>query len=143
LTLGGVDLLHTSFQVEAGTALPPIEVHLRDDGASIEGTVDSTSPIVSSFSIVNGRGTVPTVYFFPSPDSTGQFRMAWIETSGTFQQQQLAPGTYRVLALDHQDAELQYASDEDLSQYDSRMRTIEVAAGQKLKLQLSLVQGTP
>jgi hypothetical protein len=143
LKLGREDLLHSSFQIESGSAPPSIEVHLRDDGASVEGTVEGVKPESSSGGTMNGQGQVPTVYFFPSPDSTGQFRLAWIGPHGNFQLQQLPPGTYRVLALDYQDVELEYASAEDLTPYDSEMQTIEVAPEQKVKFQLSLVQRTP
>jgi len=144
ISLGGVDLLHAPLQVEAGSAMPPMEIHVRDDGADVQGRVDvGANRESSSVGLGNVAAQSPIVYFLPAADSTGQFRMVWAPATGEFQQQQLAPGTYRVLTLDHQDPELQYATDEALAQYDSKMQIIEVAAGQKVKLQLSLIHRTP
>lgn len=139
IRMGDTDLLHAPLQIDSGSSPPPMEIHVRDDGADVEG-------MVSDISTAGSRGTFlgvsPNVYFLPAEDSTGQFRMTWVGPDGHFEQHQLPPGAYRVLALDQQDPELQYASREALARYDSAMQTIEVAPGQKTQVRVSLARRT-
>jgi len=146
IRVGSIDLLRAPLQVDSGSAPSPMEIEVRDDGGAVEGTIsglDANAP--RSITVFNGMAEAPTVYFFPSEGSTGQFRMQlWnIGPNGHFEEHQLPPGAYRVLALDHQDPELQYASSETLAQYESAMQVIEVAADQKSQVHLTLVRRTP
>ena len=143
MTLGGLDALRAPLQVDAGAALPAMEVTLRDDGADVEGTVDANNPDGVSGGGSNPRPGVLSVYFLPSADSSGRFQMLWVSPSGHFEGHQIAPGTYRVVALDHQDPGLQFASEEALARYASQTQIVQIAAGQKTSLHLSLIRGTP
>jgi len=135
ITSGGTDLLHLPLPVSSGSAPPAIEITLRDDGAEVDGTVDM--PTQSS------AFRIPAVHFIPTGGGDGQFRMAWADGGdGRFQLQQLPPGAYRVLAFDRQRPELEYASDEILSRYDSNAQVIHVDAGQKTHLRLPLIRGS-
>jgi hypothetical protein len=140
VTSGGTDLLRQPLVVGLGGATPRIEITVRDDGAEVEGTIDRTKS-----SVLRGAGIDSTgqsqyvVYFVPVSDSSGQFRQAWVSPDGKFQLQQLPPGVYRVLAFDRQQPELEYMSDEVIGQYDSKAKVIQVLAGQKEQLRLSLI----
>lgn len=131
ITSGGTDLLRKPLLVSAGSAPPPMEITLRDDGAQVDGTVEA--------SIRGSTFRVPAVHFVPMSDGGGQFRVAWTYGDGRFQVQQLPPGAYRVLAFDRQRPDLEYATEEALSQYDSNAQVIHVVAGQKEHLQLPLI----
>lgn len=131
MTSGGEDLLHKPLLVSPGSAPPAMEITLRDDGADVDGTVELPSQ-GSTFRL-------PLVYFVPMADGDGQFRVAWASGDGRFQLQQLPPGAYRVLAFDRQRPELEYATDEVLSHYDSKAQVIRVVAGQKEHLRLPLI----
>ena len=131
ITSGGEDLLHKPLLVSAGSAPPAIEITLRDDGAEVDGTVGSPSQ-GSTF-------LLPVVYFLPMADGGGQFRVAWTSGDGRFQLQQVPPGAYRVFALERQRPELEYATDEVRSQYDSKAQVIRVVAGQKEHLHLPMI----
>jgi hypothetical protein len=133
ITSGGIDVLRKPLLVSPGSA-PALEVTVRDDGAAVDGTVD-----------VRGQGStfrVPAVHFVPMADGGGQFRLAWANVDGRFAAQQLSPGAYRVIAFDRQRPELEYATEEALSQYDSTAKVIHVVAGQKEHLRLPLTGGS-
>jgi hypothetical protein len=131
ITSGGGDLVHKPLLVSPGSAPPAIEINLRDDGAEVNGTVEVPSQ-GSTFRL-------PVVHFVPMADGGGQFRVAWASGDGRFQLQQLPPGAYRVLVFDRQRPDLEYATDEVLSQYDSKAQVIRVVAGQKEHLRLPLI----
>jgi len=127
-------------EVGPGGPVAPIEVTIRDDGAEVEGTVQRAKSGTLQHNGARVSGLLPShVYFIPVRDSTGQFRTAWASLDGRFQLQQLPPGDYRVLAFDHVREDLEYASDEVLSRYDSQSQMIHVDPGQKEHLQLLLV----
>ncbi|HKW34897.1 MAG TPA: hypothetical protein VJN92_17940 [Candidatus Acidoferrum sp.] len=131
ITSGGNDLLHKPLLVAPGSAPPAIEITLRDDGAQVDGKVDFTP-----------RGSLfqsPSIYFVPLGDSTGQFRMAWLTADGGFQLHHLAPGAYRVFAFERPQPDLEFATEETLSQYESKSQMIQVVAGQEEHLHLSLI----
>jgi hypothetical protein len=131
ITSGGGDLVHKPLLVSPGSAPPAIEITLRDDGAEVDGTVEVPSQ-GSTFRL-------PVVHFVPMADGGGQFRVAWASGDGRFHLQQLPPGAYRVLVFDRQRPDLEYATDEVLSQYDSKAQVIRVVAGQKEHLRLPLI----
>jgi hypothetical protein len=55
--------------------------------------------------------------------------------------QQLPPGSYRVLAFEHQRPELEFSNEEVMSRYDSKAQVVSVVAGQSQSLRLSLIRG--
>ena len=71
--------------------------------------------------------------------SAGQSKHAFVLPPGTFQVQQLAPGTYRVLAFDSPQQDFEYASEEVMRRYDSKARIISLVSGQKEQLRLTLI----
>jgi hypothetical protein len=137
---GGTDLQRQPLVVGAGAAPPPIEVTVRDDGAEMEGTIEGAGGSETAGSRVAWPGQYQgTVYFLPMDSSGGQLKQVLVFLDGKFQVQQLAPGTYRVLAFDSPQQDLEYASDEVMRQYDSKARVIRVVPGQKEQLRLALI----
>lgn len=135
------DLQRLPLEIGFGTSPPQIEIAVRDDGADVQGSV-------AGLTINGNRGeafhssaqTAGFVYFVPANDS-GQLKQTWLGPDGSFRVQQLPPGTYRVLAFDHQQPELEFANEDVMSRYDSKAQVINVAAGQSENLQLSLITG--
>ena len=137
---GGVDLQHQLLVIGPGGATPPIEITMRDDGAEIEGTIERAKSSGLRGTRIDSPGQSQyAVYFVPTADSSGQFRVTWVSPDGNFQLHQLPPGTYRVLAFDRQQPELEYASEELMSKFDSKAPVIRVVAGQKEHLRLPLI----
>jgi hypothetical protein len=140
ITSGHTDLQRQPLVVGLGGSMPPIEITVRDDGAEVEGTIERTTTTEVPRAGLDSPGQpLGSVYFVPIADSSGQFRVAWVSPDGKFQLQQLPPGAYRVLAFDRQQPDLEYASDEVISQYDSKAQVIRVVADQKEQLRLPLI----
>ena len=140
ITSNGTDLQHQPLVVPLGGATPPIEITLRDDGAEVEGAiVGASTRDAAGAGFRSPDQSQGNVYFIPVAESSGQFRMAWVSPEGTFTLQQLPPGVYRALAFDRQQPDLEYASEETLSKYESKAQVVRVVAGQKEHLQLPLI----
>jgi hypothetical protein len=148
---GSVDLLRQPLVVGPGGASLPVEVVLRDDGGSIEGTVEGTDPAaagVRSGATIIGAATMisriqvptgPYVYCVPLPDSPGRFVVNRVSSEGTFQFQQLPPGVYRILAFDRQQGELEYHNADAMSVYESKGPVVRLAPGQTEQVRVTLI----
>ena len=142
---GSVDLLRQPLVVGPGGASLPIEVVLRDDGATIEGTVEGTAPapavgrggatIISRIQVPEG----PYVYCIPQPDSPGRFMVGRVSSEGTFQFQQLPPGVYRILAFARQQGELEYHNADAMSVYEGKGPVVRLAPGQTEHVRVTLI----
>ena len=133
---GGTDLQSSNLVIGAGTALPPIQVVLRDDGAEVDGSVTD----VASRSRGPRSGMVPGTaagfaYFVPVRDG-GEVKIAPVQPDGSFQVVQLTPGTYRVLAFDRPMPDLEFSNEDAMRRYDAQ--TITVEPGQKSQIRVSL-----
>jgi hypothetical protein len=139
VTSAGTDLLRQPLVVGSGASIPPIELTLRDDGAEIEGTVES-----SRNSAVPGQiaQTQETVLLIPKERECDPIRVLFINPDGAFAISQLPPGTYTVMALDHPFADTGYENEQFLKKYDSKIQVIHVEAEQKLHLRLELISLT-
>jgi hypothetical protein len=145
---GKVDLLRQPLTVGLGSTLV-VDVTVRDDGAEIAGDIEGVRgnsetgevPTLSgSFGVGLSAGHPgASVYCLPLPDSTGQFRQAWVSPEGKFKVQQMPPGDYRVLAFDRQQPELEYGDNEAMRAYDTRGQVVHLVAGQKENLHLQLI----
>lgn len=135
---GGTDLLHQPMEIGADGSSSPIEITMRDDGAEVSGIVRSLGRVSRDAK----RSAVPPpqtyVYFLPVPGSGGQFRECFASEDGAFVEEQLAPGAYRVLAVDQRRDELEHARDEVLRKYEFEGQVIRVTGGQKERLELTL-----
>lgn len=139
------DLQHLPLEVGFGASPPQIELSVRDDGADVQGSVAGLTNSGNRggafhFSAQTGGFVYGFVYIVPTTDS-GQMKMTGLGPDGNFRVQQLPPGTYRVLAFEHQRPELEFANQDLMSRYDSKAQVISVVAGQSENLQLSLITG--
>jgi hypothetical protein len=128
-TSAGVDLLLNPLIVGPGGASAPIDIALRDDTAEIDGTIEDSAPAKT------GRGQLPAVYCVPLPDSAGTFQQANVQTQPgedlKFQCPILAPGSYRVLAFEHSQPDLEYRNPEAMRPYESKGPVVRITGGQK------------
>jgi hypothetical protein len=137
-TCGGIDLQQHPLVVSGG-ASPPIEITMRDDWAEVDGTVEGHGPSSSPFQSSVSSGSSPQVYFVPLPDSSGEFRDAWVGPDGKFNAQQIPPGVYRVLAFDRSQQELEYHNSEAMRAYESKGQMVRLVGNQKEHLRLQLI----
>jgi hypothetical protein len=140
---GSVDLLRQPLVVGLGSASLPIEISVRDDGATIEGTVEGMPAAPFSQRMLSpglsGNPLFAYVYCIPLPDSSGRFMEAGISVEGTFQFKQLPPGAYRVLAFDHQQSDLEYRNAEAMSVYESKGPVVRLGTGQTEQVRVTLI----
>jgi hypothetical protein len=105
---GTTDLLHDQLTVIAGVQIPPIEVVIRDDGATLSGHVDTGE-----------SGNPATVVLIPEQGPRNEAKITNTAPGGNFSVSNLAPGTYSVLAFDRADG-LEYANPEAMAGYSAQ-----------------------
>jgi len=141
-TRDGVDLLHQPLVVGSGSSTP-IEIKMRDDSAEIDGTVagitmQSTTTAGGTFSA--RISSFPAwVYCVPLPDSSGQFQERPVPGDGKFNSQNMAPGTYRVMAFKNQQRDLPYRDAEAMRAYEDKGQVVHLSPGQKATVQLQII----
>jgi hypothetical protein len=144
---GTTDLQHQLLVVGLGGSSSPIEITMRDAAAEIDGTIEGAATpfsgakgtAASSTGTVSAETSSAHVYCVPLPDSSGEFKDVWVPANGKFGPQQLPPGTYRVLAFDRPQPELEYRNPEAMRAYDAKGQLVRLVAGQKEHLHLQLI----
>jgi hypothetical protein len=111
LRSGGIDLLSEDLTVVEGAQPQPIEVTLRDDAASLRGTVAPTDDMV------------PVTVLLVQPRGTRNLIKVGGAFQGKFEIDGVAPGDYLLLAFDGVDR-LEYENPEVLNQYLSKAQHI-------------------
>jgi carboxypeptidase family protein len=125
---GSTDLLREDLTIAPGGSVQPIQVVLRDDFASLDGKVSSDAQADSAVVIV-----VPE-------DAPRQSRQVVVNTSrDSFHLSQLAPGVYKVLAVDRLD-NFEYRNPDVLRKYLSKARDIALLPDQTASVDLALVR---
>jgi hypothetical protein len=143
-TAGGVDLLQEPLVVGSGSA-SPVDIHLRDDFAEIDGSLTNVSAAVNgttnpSFS---GPGKSPAlIYFVPESGGTGQYQQIWADPEGKFDATNVAPGKYLVLAFEKAQRDLPFRDADAMRKYEPKGQTVRLVPGQKEKLELQIISGT-
>jgi hypothetical protein len=135
-TSGGVDLLHQPLMVGAGGASAPIEITLRDDTATLDGTV---SPIPPTGDEPNPYGGGVFVFCYPIESEVGRLVQGFAGADGKFSIQNLPPGRYLVLAFSTPNQNLEYRNQEVLRQYESKGTIVTLEPGQKAEVKLSVL----
>jgi hypothetical protein len=124
---GTVDLLHEDLVIGPGRRPEPIEIVLRDDGATVSGTIRA-----------EGQPVPGSVLLIPEQSSPAQIRVTAAAPGGDFIFDRVAPGDYKVLALDTV-ADLEFRNPEVLGQYLSKAERITLTAGQQGNVTLERV----
>jgi hypothetical protein len=134
-TWGEADVLHRPLTIGAEEASTPIEVTLRNDGAEVSGSVQLPETL-NFLKSRKGVGPFPLVYlyFVPIGESGREVRRAMVLQDATFDETQIAPGTYRILFFDHPMTELGAANSELMRKYETKGVVVELSASQKLRL---------
>ena len=137
-TWGGGDVLHKPLTVGTAGGSTPIEVTLRNDGAEVLGKVEFPGSENTEKSAggpaAGGALARAIVYFVPVGENGGQIQESQIWQDGAFDQKQLAPGTYRILALDQRNNEIGAGNPEMIKKYESKSVVVELSASQTLRL---------
>jgi hypothetical protein len=139
---GTTDLQHHPLIVGPGGSSSPIEITMRDDTAEIDGTIEGLAPSLTGSGPQAADNSAAHLYFIPLPDSSGEFKDVWVPPDGKFGPRQMPPGTYRVLAFDRPQQDLEYRNPEAMKAYDAKGQLVRLVAGQKEHLHLQLVSST-
>jgi hypothetical protein len=135
-TMGTTDVLHQPVVIGPGSTAS-VDVVMRDDYASIEGSVSGLQPATAG----TDAWTPPAwISCAPLPDSSGGFQQLPIQSDGRFNFT-LPPGSYRVLAFQHQHPDLPYRDPEAMRPFENKGQVIHLEANQKVSLQLQLISG--
>ena len=137
---GGLDLLHNPLVVPPGGTSSPIEITLRDDGATVEGTIENWQAEPQDRNAFLPGQQLACVYLVPMTETMAPPLVGWTG-DGHFTLQQVPPGSYRAIAFNRQPGDLEFANEEAMKKYEPKSQVIELEAGQKeqLKLQLNAV----
>jgi hypothetical protein len=137
---GGLDLLHNPLVVPPGGTSSPIEITLRDDGATVDGTIENWQTETQGRNTVFPGQQLACIYLVPMTETMAPPLVGWTG-DGHFSLQQVPPGSYRALAFDRQPGELEFMNEEAMKKYEAKSQVIQLEAGQKheLKLQLNAV----
>ena len=127
ITCGGLNLLSQPLVVAEGANPQPIEVLLRDDGASLNGNVQNSAV-----------GQMGMVLMIADGDTQAAPRQVWVDPSGRFQVQGIAPGSYEVLAFDRLDG-IEYKNREALSAYLSHAAHITLSPEEQARVTVDLI----
>jgi hypothetical protein len=124
---GTTNLLESDLSVAPGSSPQPIEITLRDDVATLSGTVSSDNqPLSATILAISEHASIPP-------------RIQPTDPNGGFQLSFLPPGAYKILALDHPDR-LEYGNPEALQKYLSKAREIILSPDQSAKIDLELAK---
>lgn len=127
MTCAGLDLLREPLVVTGGFDPQPIEVTLRDDAASLRGSVKSVA------------GPQARVLVVPERRPTQRLQALPVGRDGSFQLQGLAPGEYEIFALDRLDG-IEYQNREALSKFESQAAHITLSANQEARVTVDLIR---
>jgi hypothetical protein len=124
-TWGSTDLLHDPLALNSSGAVPPIDVVVREGAATLSGSVVS-----------GDQPTSAVVVVFP-PDDRRTPQVSYARADGEFQLSNLAPGTYRVIALSNLTG-LDLQDLDGLRSLSPKAREITLASSQTSSLRLEL-----
>jgi hypothetical protein len=141
ITSGGTDLLRQPLIVGSGASVPPLEITVRDDGAEIEGTIDSPNVAVNRSGGNNPYAQqLGFVCLAPMDRMDDRCKIVWANNNdGAFTFQQLAPGSYRALAMDRSRPQPESLDKEFVAQHERKIQVIHVVQEQKQQLHLPLI----
>jgi len=141
ITSGSTDFLQKPLVVGAGGTIPALEITVRDDGAELDGSLDSSKASAAAPVPQSHFGEPQAiVYVVPTEGMDSRTRVAGFNPDGSFTISQIAPGTYHVFAVENQ--VMQPVSEEWLKQHESKVQVVRLVAGQKEHMPLSLVKAS-
>jgi hypothetical protein len=125
---GSTDLLHDPLVIDSSAAVPSIDVVVHEGAASLAGTVFS------------GDQPSPAVVVVIPPDDRRSPEFAFAGEDGEFSSLNLAPSTYRVVAIQNLSG-LNLEKQGPLRELSSRAQEVTLVSGQTATLRLELTKG--
>jgi Carboxypeptidase regulatory-like domain len=126
---GQTNLLYDDLSIASTGQTYPMEIVLRDDGATLAGMVKSS----------DGTGAQATVVVVPVPASKLAAKVAYSSPQNGFALSGLPPGEYLVYGFDHADG-LEYSNPDMLQPYASQAAHVTLSPNQKAQVTLDLIR---
>ncbi|HYL84073.1 MAG TPA: carboxypeptidase-like regulatory domain-containing protein [Candidatus Angelobacter sp.] len=121
---GSVDLLRDDLVLDSSGSVPPIEVVVHDDGATLTGTVSSGDvPLPAQVVLLNERRKKP--------------QLVQVGSNGRFEVSGLAPGVYRVFAVDASSG-LDFTDPSFLEKISTKIHEVTLSPKQSASLELEV-----
>lgn len=133
--VGNTDVSQEPLTVSADSS-STVEIKMRDDFAQIEGTV---SGIAARATAESQSSPIAWVECIPLPGTPGTLQQISVSADGSFSSATVPPGSYRVLAFNHQLSNPPYRDPEFLQAYESKGQVIHLAGGEKASIQVQVV----
>jgi hypothetical protein len=137
MSSGGLDLLHNPLVVPPGATTSPIEITLRDDGATLEGTIENWQTETQGQNRTLPGQQMACIYLVPMTETMAPVPVS-CTGDGHFNLQQVPPGSYRAIAFNRRPGDLEFTNEEAMKKYEAKSQVIELEAGQKQELKLPL-----
>lgn len=138
ITSGGVDLAANPLIIVPGSTPTPIDITLRNDGATITGDIPSQSQTLSggvSAGVQQPQVWIYAIPLFPTPST---IPTGFLHPDGQFTIPNLAPGSYQVIACDAQQ-DIDFHSPGGLAAWAGKGQTVTVDPGGTAHVDLTVV----
>ncbi|MGA2049559.1 MAG: carboxypeptidase-like regulatory domain-containing protein [Terracidiphilus sp.] len=136
ITSGGVDLMRAPIVVGHGSSTEPMVVTLRNDGGEIDCTLSSLPNGAEDSSLLPAEESqTAIVYAIPSVSVNSPLPRAVASPRTTARIMNLAPGNYRVIALDAS-RNLDDADSKELATLAEQGKSVTVVAGGTVNVQV-------
>jgi hypothetical protein len=123
---GLTDLQREDLVVAEGAAVAPIEVRLRDDGARLEGTI-------------KGGDATGLAVAIAIPEKSERLAKIAMSQDGKYRFFNLAPGTYRLVAVDRVD-DFAYAERDVMAKYLAQSKEVTLRPNEKATADLEFIR---
>lgn len=150
LSSGATDLTREPLVIGPGNSVAPIEVTVRNDGGTIECTVNNSANTGERNDVGRSDGgrnngfvlhtfvsNGPVVYAIPTGPRFSRLPQSSFGPNGSVRIANLAPGLYRVVALS-EFKELESADPSELAKLMERGKTVRVEAGMSTSVQVDV-----
>jgi hypothetical protein len=126
---GQTNLLYDDLAIASAGQTYPMEIVLRDDGATLTGTVKSP----------DGTGAQATVVAVPEPASRVAAKVAYSSSRNGFIFNGVAPGEYLIYAFDYADG-IEYSNPDVLQTYASQAAHVTLSPNQTSQVAIDLIR---
>jgi hypothetical protein len=126
---GQTNLLYDDLAIASAGQTYPMEIVLRDDSATLTGTVKSP----------DGTGAPATVVAIPEPASRVAAKVAYSSSQNGFILNGVAPGEYLIYAFDYADG-IEYSNPDVLQTYASQAAHVTLSPNQKSQVAIDLIR---
>ncbi len=130
MTSGGLDLMRRPLAVGDGGTADPIDVTLRDDGATVTGTVDTGSHGITAPGSTQNNTHFVALLLVSSDGHSGALQ-AVARSDGKFTIQNVAPGSYQLFAVsDARMLQIPFRDPQAMRAFAGKGTPVTVTAGQ-------------